>query len=85
MSGLESVDKEINQLNADLEGVLFELNELRRRKEKNAKAKADALQFIEKAEKVIIMAERGEIQITSEQRSTIQAALLKIQKLFSQG
>lgn len=83
MSGLESVEKEITQLNQDLHSVLNELSDLKKRQEKNNKAKQDALVFMEKAEKVIALAEEGKVQLSEEQRRTIYSALIKIQKLFS--
>lgn len=83
MSGLESVEKEISQLNQDLHNVLNELSDIKKRQEKNNKAKQDALVFMEKAEKVIALAEEGKVQISEEQRRTIYSALIKIQKLFS--
>ncbi|MCX7998535.1 MAG: hypothetical protein N3A69_06210 [Leptospiraceae bacterium] len=82
MSELVSIDKEISSLNQNLKQVLSELEEIKRKQEKNAKAKADALQFIEKAEKVISLVEQGKVKITEEQFQTIYNALLKIQKLF---
>lgn len=82
MSDLNSIDKEISSLSQNLNQVLLELEELKRKQEKNAKAKSDALQFIEKAEKVISLVEQGKVKITEEQYHTIYNALLKIQKLF---
>lgn len=82
MNELNSIDKEIENLNQNLNQVLSELEKLKKRQEKNSKAKADALQFLEKAEKVISLVEQGKVQITEEQHKTIYNALLKIQKLF---
>lgn len=82
MSDLNSLDKEIENLNENLNKVLSELEELKKKQEKNSKAKSDALQFLEKAEKVISLVEQGKVQITQEQYQTIYNALLKIKKLF---
>jgi len=83
MSELDSIDKEIQNLNQNLQDVLAEISELKKRQQKYSKSKQDALVFIEKAEKVISLAEQGKVQLTKEQKLTIQSALLKIQKLFS--
>jgi predicted GTPase len=85
MNESDSFDKEIESLNQNLSKVLKEVEELKRKQEKNAKAKADALQFLEKVEKVISLVEQGKIQITKEQHETIYNALLKIQKLFRES
>lgn len=84
MNDLNSIDKEIASLSQNLTQVLSELEELKRKQEKNAKAKSDALQFLEKAEKVISLVEQGKVKITKEQHQIIYNALLKIQKLFKE-
>lgn len=82
MNELNSIDKEIRNLNQNLNQVLSELEEVKKRQAKNSKAKAEALQFLEKAEKLITLLEQGKLKITEEQHQTIYNALLKIQKLF---
>ncbi len=85
MSELNSIDKEISKLGQDLNKVLSELEELKKRQEKNSKAKTEALLFLEKAEKVIALLEKGKVTITQEQYKTIYNALLKIRKLFRES
>lgn len=77
-----SQESEITKMNSELLGVLEELKELKKKEQKNQVAKKEALVFLEKAEKVISLAEQGKLQITEEQKRTIVQTLLKIRGLF---
>ncbi|MDX1959942.1 MAG: hypothetical protein SFU98_15330 [Leptospiraceae bacterium] len=78
----EQQDFEMEHLSTELVSVMEELKLLRERHEKNLPAKKEALQFIDKAEKVIILAEQGKVQITEEQKVKIEDTLKKISLLF---
>ncbi len=78
----ETTEAEITKMNSELMDVLAELKELKKKEQKNQEAKKEALVFLQKAEKVISLAEQGKLKITDEQKTTIVQTLLKIRGLF---
>jgi ArsR family metal-binding transcriptional regulator len=78
----DTTEVEITKMNSELMDVLAELKELKKKEQKNQDAKKEAMVFLEKAEKVISLAEHGKLKITDEQKSKIIQTLLKIRGLF---
>lgn len=81
-SKIDSLNEEINQLSIELQTVMESLEEMRKKQSSHSKIKNDALLFIEKSEKVIELAERGEVEISPEQKDKLVKTLLKIQTIF---
>ncbi len=79
---LENINKEILNINSELERVTASLMEARAKESKNKILKEEALLFIDKTEKLISLAEVGKIHISSEQKQKISKTLSHIMKIF---
>ncbi|MCE9500474.1 MAG: hypothetical protein K8R21_08255 [Leptospira sp.] len=74
----EHLKKELKDVASELKEVQIALKAYRERKRQNESANAEALVFVEKADKVIQRAENKEIILTEDQKNKIKNNLIKI-------
>ena len=79
---LESLDLEIINLNSELERVMASLKEMKTKQNKNSAIKDEAIKFIDKTEKLIQLAEAGQLKISPEEKDKLTKALSNIVKIF---
>jgi len=79
---LESLDLEILTLNSELERVMVSLKEMKAKQNKNSAIKEEAIKFIDKTEKLILLAEAGKLKISPEEKDKLKKALSNIVKIF---
>ena len=81
-SGYEKLESELVNINNELLKVHSSLHDLQKRQEVNKALREDALQFMEKADKIISQAESGKVKLSEEQITRIRETLKKIQVIF---
>ncbi|MCC6276067.1 MAG: hypothetical protein IT569_09435 [Leptospiraceae bacterium] len=79
---MKNINKELDNVAAELLDVQNALNAYKDKKKQSLDANSEALIFVEKAEKVIIRAEKKEIQLTDDQIRKIKNNLVKILRSF---
>ncbi len=82
MPNIKNINKELDNVAAELLDVQNALNAYKDKKKQSLDANSEALIFVEKAEKVIIRAEKKEIQLTDDQIRKIKNNLVKILRSF---
>ena len=82
MRDIKKLNKELDNVASELLDVQNALNAYKDKKKQSLDANTEALIFIEKAEKVIIRAEKKEISLTNDQIRKIKNNLIKILKSF---